>query len=913
MILERLVVSGFRALVAPFTFVPNERFTVIHAPNGTGKTTLLDALYYGLLERHTVTGEKARERFESAGRELVPRIEIDFAVNGERYRLSKSFLTSKSSLLSHFKDGSFQRLKEGISADDFIRELLHAEPPGRGAIEPTKHLGFAHVLWSPARASFEPLPEVAGDRIRAMLGAEVTAVTDGERAVQERVMTEYSKYYTDGGRFAASVTSANIPALEQRVTEAQTELTKARDDYQQLERLTRDNDDLQNDVERMSAKRTEFRSDLTKARADAVVYRELLLDQERARNADHQARESYERTRDAIEQIAALKRDRGEKLAARLRAQGDIETITVDLRAATERVAAAQKISEDTGAEAKAVQKRAEIISLAESYSRSRTESESFNEIITACEEVTLELTAYRTALTETLAPSREELEHLREQTTDLARLEATIAAAALAIEIVADTDTTIEVVTAETTGPLAVRAGTSATIAGSDGLVVMDVPGLGRLRARGSDGASAIKARKKATPIQDELAAAWERYGTSSLTELAGRTERAVDLIRQIGELERTIVVRLAGRTIQELLEARAAADVRISAAERANPDWRDHIPDVLAMRAEFDRDLTASAEHAHIASARHLAELEAKAILDDAIAGVQGRLGVADMALESNAVALGKLETDGLDDACRAERLKQLALDLHIAQGRKSEIDARLALFAENPGDLADRLEAQEREAGTAYEGASKQATTVAALLAVQAKRGTYRTLIECEERLMLLQSDLARASAHAQAIARLRDAFENVRQARVNAVVQPITAAATNYMNRIVGMSVGEIKIGDGFSPVGLIDGVSQKLIGIESTLSSGEKEQIYVATRLALADVIASEMGRQLFVVDDALTATDPNRLRRFIGILEELSRERLQVIVTTADKSRYLGIAGAKHVDLAAELLGESAA
>jgi len=57
----------------------------------------------------------------------------------------------------------------------------------------------------------------------------------------------------------------------------------------------------------------------------------------------------------------------------------------------------------------------------------------------------------------------------------------------------------------------------------------------------------------------------------------------------------------------------------------------------------------------------------------------------------------------------------------------------------------------------------------------------------------------------------------------------------------------------------------------------------------------------------------LTATDPNRLRRFIAILEELSRERLQVIVTTADQSRYLGIAGAKHVDLSAELLRESAA
>ena len=913
MILERLAVAGFRALAAPFTFVPNPRFTVIHAPNGTGKTTLLDALYYGLLERHTVSGEKARERFESAGRELVPRIEIDFAVSGERYRLSKSFLTSKSSLLSRYKDGSYQRVKEGVSADDFIREILHAEQPGRGALEPTKHLGFAHVLWSPARASFEPLPDVAGDRIRAMLGAEMSAVTDGERAVQERVTEEYLKYFTDGGRFAASITSANIPALEQRVADNHTELTQAREQYQQLERLTRSFDDLKSDVERMSTKRNEFRSDLAKARAEAVVYRELVLDQERARNAEQQARESYQRTREAADQITALRKERAENLAAQHRAQGEADKITEELRAVAEGIAAAHKIAEDTHAEAKAVQKRAETISLAESYARSRTEAASIDATLAVYEKYNRELAAHQIALAETLAPSREELENLREQATELARLEATIAAAALAIEIDADTDITIEVVTAETAGPLALKSGASATIAASDNLIVIDVPGLGRLRARSADSASATKARKKAQPIQDELAVAWERYGTTSLTELAGRTERAADLMRQIGELDRSMEASLGGRTVDDLMEARAVAAARMSAAELANPEWRDRLPDEVSMRAEFDRDLNASADRAQSASMRYLAELQAKTVLDEAFAIINTRLGVTAMALEANAVALERLESDGLDDGGRAGLLQELALALDIARGRRSEIDASLATYSENPAELSERLEAQEREAGEAYEEAAMQATAVSTLLDQQAKRGTYQKFVECDERLALAQGDLDRAKGHAKAIAQLRAAFEHVRQARVNAVVQPITTAATTYMNRIAGVSVGEIKIGEGFSPVGLIDGISQKLIGIESTLSSGEKEQIFLATRLALADVIASETGRQLFVVDDAMTATDPNRLRRFIGILEELSRERLQVIVTTADKSRYLGIAGATHIDLAADLRSESAA
>lgn len=913
MILERLAVSGFRALAAPFTFVPNDRFTVIHAPNGTGKTTLLDALYFGLLERHTVTGEKARERFESAGRQLVPRIEVDFAVGDARYRLSKSFLGTKSSSLLRWEAGRYTPLKDGAPADDFIRELLYAEPSGRGAIEPTKHLGLAHVLWSPARASFDRLPDVAGDQIRAMLGTEVSAVTDGERAVQDRVTAEFGKYFTDGGRYATSVTSANIPALEQRIAEAQTELMQARDQYHHLERLTRDYDDRKNDAERMFTKRNDFRLELTKARGDAAVYRELALDTERARNAEQQARELYERTCGAVAQITALRKNEEEHRASQSRAQSEIATLVAGLSAVNERLAAAQKIAEDTGAKAKAIQKQAETVSLAESYVRSRADVESLTAVITAHEAGSRELSDCRISLAETAAPNREELEHLRRQATELARLEATIAAAALAIDIDADTDRTIEVVTAESTGPLTLAAGSSATIAAFDDLIVIDVPGLGRIRARGADGASAVKARKKAKPIEDELAQAWQKYGTASLNELAARTERSVDLRRQIDELERAISDRLTDRTIEELHEARASADARISAVELTHDDWRNEMPDVLALRAEFDHALTESAELASIASSRYLAELQAKAILDEEIARTRNRLEIAAMALEANAVALVRLETDGLDDAGRAERLKQLALDLHTSQGRKSEVDARLASFSENPAELADRLENQEREAGIAYEEAAKQATTVATLLEMQANRGTYQKVNECDERLALLQSELARAKSHAEAIARLREAFEYVRQARVNAVVQPITIAATTFMNRIAGLAVGEIKIGEGFAPTGLLDGISQKVIGIESTLSSGEKEQIYLATRLALADVIASQMGRQLFVVDDALTATDPNRLRRFIAILEELSRERLQVIVTTADQSRYLGIAGAKHVDLSAELLRESAA
>jgi hypothetical protein len=911
MILERMTVSGFRKLAAPFTFIPNEHFTVIHAPNGTGKTTLLDALYHGLLERHTVTGEKARERFESVGRELVPRIDIDFAVNDVRYRLRKSFLTARSASLQRWESGRYVPLKEGAAADDFVRELFRAEPPGKGPIEPTKHLGFAHVLWSPARASFDNVPDAASDQIRAMLGVEVSAVTDGERDVQERVFAEYARFYTGGGGWAAGAAAVNVPALQRRVAEAQIAVTYARDQYDLLESLTRDYQDRSADVQLMEAKRAALRVELATAKANAAIFAELERKAERSATAEQTAREAYDRVSEAVGSIATSRKELDQAMNLRARAATEIQELQSNSTIVNARVTGAQKAAEDATAQVGSVQKRAVSVTLAQSYVDARSESLTIAATIAAHERDASKLQQHRTAHAEILTPSREDLEHLREQATDLARLEATIAASALAIEIDAEVDVTIDVIAGEHTGPLMLKAGGSASIAATEEVVAIDVPGLGRIRARGADGAA--KARKKAQPIAAFLGNAWERYGTSSLPELARRTERANELARQIAELERVCAERLADRRIDEFQAALAGADARIGAIERANAGWREDSPNVVILRAASDRELAASGDVARAASAQLAAELRAKGALDEAFTEAKDRLNATEMALQAIAVRLSTFESDGFDDVAREQRLQHCAFELYAAQGTRTEVDAKIAAFAENPTELVDRLELGEREAGTAFESAYGQAKMYLAQLDMQTKRGTYSKLGECEEALDHVKGELARTLAQAEAIKCLRDAFDGIRSSRLEAVLAPITSAATRYMNRIAGSPMGRISIGDGFAPLGLIEQASQMFIGIKSTLSSGEKEQIYLSTRLALAEVIADGLGRQLFVVDDAITSTDPNRLRRFIAILEELSRKRLQVIVTTADKSRYLGIAGAKHVDLAAELFLESAA
>jgi uncharacterized protein YhaN len=80
-----------------------------------------------------------------------------------------------------------------------------------------------------------------------------------------------------------------------------------------------------------------------------------------------------------------------------------------------------------------------------------------------------------------------------------------------------------------------------------------------------------------------------------------------------------------------------------------------------------------------------------------------------------------------------------------------------------------------------------------------------------------------------------------------------------------------------------------------------LSGGEQEQLYLATRLALAEVLGREE-RQLVVLDDVLTATDAGRLAKVMNVLEEAS-QRLQILILTCHPERYRGLKRSAFFDL----------
>jgi uncharacterized protein YhaN len=80
------------------------------------------------------------------------------------------------------------------------------------------------------------------------------------------------------------------------------------------------------------------------------------------------------------------------------------------------------------------------------------------------------------------------------------------------------------------------------------------------------------------------------------------------------------------------------------------------------------------------------------------------------------------------------------------------------------------------------------------------------------------------------------------------------------ATAILDRIAGRPFASIQLGKAMDLKSIRPEGCSEVASVEQ-MSAGEKEQIYFASRLALADVLC-ETARQVLVLDDPLVNTDP---------------------------------------------------
>jgi DNA repair exonuclease SbcCD ATPase subunit len=903
-ILRSIKVSKWRCFLSPVEVGPfSEGLNVLHAPNATGKSTLFEALLRALLDGHNIGGKEIKA-IQPWGRSLAPMVIVEFCHKDVDYRITKQFLEKASSLLERKENGVFRPLAERNDADEMVRKFLSRSTPGRG-LSQSKNWGLAQVLWAPqGNLAFGGLSGDIVDDIRSSLGAQLSVSATGP--LEKLIDEHYNRIYTSGGKLKTGKDSPEMARLFDKLIASKEKRLEAVQQQQAFADSVRRIEDLREKHEQARRNQAGIKKELDIARLKLEAFKELVSKQKQQESRFNETQAQYDKMNQHIGLIKSAREEQKKAEEAIQVLERDIPLQKKEFIEMEKDAAAAKAELEDVRKVRQAVEKAQRE---AEQAHRFVDASKLLEERTERLEKIALARKAFDEHCRErdaVLAPDIKVLGEIRRLIRERDDASVHIKASLIILEIVPEKEGYMEVISAEETGMRSLQSGIPVQVNGSPEVVV-ELPGVLRLRASGPAG-SIEEYRQIKAEAERSLKEFTAPFGTVDVRELEQLKEKKDSLISKVGEARVQLDTLLQGSSIEQLKEQSIKQKAIIDDIVTDYPGWKEVPPDhesLLAIAKERERLFKVRIDEAEarrdIAQAAFVTANLGKTRTVTQLEEVGKQLASA----QSN---ISNLTIDGKTDEQREKDYKAALLAWDAARASKNEADRQLTAFGGDPADVVSTLNRQLEASTEAAKSALEQEKMEEGRLASISSRGTYSTLALVEEEVACLEEAVAEEQVKVDAIKLIHDTVEQCRAEALSAVIGPVEKRAGGILQRIAGERLGALELKDSFEPVAVFPVVTEEPIIMEGNLSGGEQEQIYLATRLALAEVLAKEE-RQLVVLDDVLTATDTARLARIMTILEE-EAQRLQLLILTCHPERYGGLSGANFIDLA-ELVEKS--
>lgn len=898
MIVRSITLAHWRCFLEQVCVGPfHDGLNVIHAPNGTGKSSLFEAMRRALLDSHRVTGKDV-EAVRPWGRDLAPRVTVEFVHEGIEYRITKQFIDHPHAVLERKEDGRYRPLAEGAGADEQARTLLTRNPPGRGLAR-IENWGLAQILWAPqGNLALTALSDDLVTNVRTMLSAQVSGEESGpiEREIERR----YLEFFSPSGKLRAGKDAPRLVGLEKALEEARAALQDARRLYQDFEDTSRRVEDLRARRAHTQRYAEETAAALAAARQRAADYQKLLAEKERRA---HEVKTSEIRYAQLEERIGLIRHAERELLAVRDQIAALEAEVPSKKREAQVRAKEAEKAKaalEDARRDRKAVDEAERAAEEARRFVEATgavTEADRLLARIRAAQHAFAEQQKRRSEL---VAPDARTLRTVRSLLKERDDARVRLEAALITLEIAPERDGRVEVVAGEQPGTLPLAAGVPTLIQGSPEVVAV-IPGLARLRAWGPAG-SVEEHRRALAAAEEKVAKLTAPFGSSSIEVLEGLAEKARAIEEAMAEAKTQVQTLLAGHAVEDVVADRARHAATLAAVREAHPEWDKAPPAPSELRAraeEAKHRFVALVDEAEAQRDKAQSALVAAIGEEDALAARIRTERTAELSLKAR---LAEYTADGRLMEDREAELGRLAMEWDAAKACLAEAERALEAYPDDPVTVMQTLERQLENARDADRQARDNEIREEARLESLSARGAYTLMGEAEEKVTRLEDEARGQRLLMDAIRLLRETVVQCRADVIAVVTAPVEAAATRILHRIASRRLGSIRLGEAFQPCAVLPDPAGDAVEMEN-ISGGEQEQLYLATRLALAEVLAREQ-RQLVVLDDVLTATDAGRLARVMTVLEEAA-QRLQLLILTCHPERYRGLKEAWFFDLEA--------
>lgn len=895
MIVKRILVSGWKCFAEPFEVGPfSEGLNILYAPNAFGKSTLFDALVRALFDSHRATGPQV-DALRSWGRSLSPSVAVDFHHDGFDYRISKRFLDDPASALLLHEDAGLLPLAESDDADRKVRELLSGKPASNG-LSNAANWGICQVLWAPqGELSIRNVSDDIITNIKDSLDAQI-AGNEAVLQLEDRIRKAYERYFNDKGELRTGKDGSPLIRIQEELEHARGEYTRVYESVRSFEEASSRLRELSRTMEEAGERRNTIKAALAEQRELARDYAAVKSRYEKLRKEADACEARHSELKQRLEIITSLRAQTAEHQAI----ISNAESREPDQR--KERKEWSKELKNAKHALALVRENRVELELLERELSTARdfvqvrehlaVEKAKRKEIAVAKRR----LSSARTARKKIFAPDAGEL---REIKAAVARRD-DLAKAMLVPEIVVELTPEGSVQLESASGPELLEAGATHRIQGR-GKVSFSVKGFGSVQAL-NDGTDAAAAAKELRAAKTRVTKLTQKYGTSDPMELEALSESAISADSAILAAESTLNALLSGIDEKALKDRIKGLEARARELAEEAPSWHKSPPKIPKLeqviseaRAEYEASVSKQ-------EARYDAAVSSHASAESAHSSTTGTIAFSRARIAEYEDRINALSSPGQED--KALQAKLGTLFSRLAAAEKEALQAKDALnaYSGDPAKTVRKLVQELEEAEALAEATLVEAKTEEGKVEQLTTGGCYSRLAVVEERLALLEEALTAEELHEESVKLLHNTIEHCRQEALNAVERPVGETASEIMQRIAGAEIGGVNISRELTPKGMKPAAVPEIRNISmNELSGGEQEQIHFAVRLALADTLAME-GRQLVVLDDALTATDSWRFSRILELLQEMA-SRLQLIILTCHPEKYAHSVEATFFDL----------
>lgn len=895
MILYNLRVTHWRSILNPVELGPfSERINVIHAPNGTGKSSLFEAMRRALFDAHNVSGEEI-EAVKPWGRSLAPQVNVEFTQSSVRYRIEKTFLAGAATRLLRFENGSFQPLADSRNADTKLREIIAAsDAPGRGLSKP-EHWGLAEVLWAPQGSlNLDSLSSSVTENLRAALGVQLSG--EAGNRLEELLEERYQTYFTKGGKPRIGKQAAPILALEIEHEKTVAERQQRLEHQQRFEETGRAVEDARQKRGQARLEADALRETVAQTRQQAETYLRLQGELTQKRQTEQVAKERFDTIGQSLELISSA-REEIARLQTKIRSGEPLVTsLATELKQNADAANDARRKRDENRRQRSALDEHTAEVEDARGYIDDSKSRQTLAARIDKLHRLEADLKVGKTKRAALVAPDDKTIRDVRKFATAREKAHAALRASLIHLTVQPKKKTTIHRESPDETK--AVVAGKAVTFSGSPE-VRIEIEGFGIIQASGPQG-DAEAHEEALQEAESKLTKLTQPYGTQDPDRLQLLREQADEVDRKTQQLEEQISELLEDDSNDELNQQLAELDARIQERLGRFPAWKKQSPSVSDLKSALEKlrkTLEAAIEIAEDTFDKAQSTVQA---LEKRHGETDAELKNARLNLEAAQDRLKELTKDGQSDEARTQSRQESLMAWEAAKTKAKDCETKLN---EIPGDPQKDLQKLERQLKALEEAEAKardDENKAEGRLQNLATEGAYSKLVACEEKLADLNARIRRERLRMDATKLLYDTVSSCKAAIVAAVAAPVERAATHMLGRIAGPRLGGVQLTENFVPVGVRPGIVSKPVDL-TNLSGGEQEQLFLITRLALGHVLAKDE-RQLVVLDDVLNATDTGRLARVLTLLEE-SADHLQIVILTCHPERYRGMEKAQFFDL----------